>query len=77
VLSKCGASDARESRLVAESRGIENHQETAMTSRRHRTISLPNPSRDHARHRDRRRQVWFASRSGATALAFLGTYDVR
>ena len=48
-----------------------------MTSRRDRTISLPNPSRDNARHRDRRRQVWVASRSGATALAFLGTYDVR
>ena len=46
-------------------------------SRRIRTISLPNPSSDHARHRDRRRQVWVASRSGAAALAFVGTYDVR
>jgi hypothetical protein len=48
-----------------------------MTSHRDRTISLANRSRDHARHRDRHRQVWVASRSGATALAFLGTYDVR
>jgi hypothetical protein len=77
VLSKCGASGVRESRLVAEPRGIENHQETAMTSRRDRTISLPNRSRDHARHPDRRRLVWVASPSGATSLAFLGTYDVR
>ena len=48
-----------------------------MTSRRDRTISLPNRSRDHARHPDRRRLVWVASPSGATSLAFLGTYDVR
>ena len=46
-------------------------------ARRHRTVSLPNRSSDHARYRDRRRQVWVASRSGATALAFIGTYDVR